>query len=343
MRPRRLFFFFAGFILLLGILIVFSTIPPQPTGTQTLATPTVNNAERLSGETIEGTLVFSREGLLWNWQGNKAVSIPIEPGNSIIAGQKAQLTQPVISPDRKFLAYIRQDETYSDLWLASPDGKNPRNLTNNKGDGIPRTGDFNNSSLWAFSPVFSPDSSQLAFLSDNGTDNLLLWVSPLKNFRAKRVSSFGMGQGGIQHPSWAPDGIQIAVNGFDAGKPQIYSLKINTGEGTRLTEAPEGAYDPAFSPDGKYIAYVIRRGNSTDLGLMRADGTAQLVLESGIPARNPRWSPDGNQIAFLGLKGAGFEIFSLNLNPTRNGPGGEPKQISREARIDPNGGLAWSP
>src|SRR5262249_28567266 len=58
--------------------------------------------------------------------------------------------------------------------------------------------------------------------------------------------------------------------------------------------------DPAWSPDGKWIAYATDRLGI--VGLVRADGSQRAVVDTRLPAylRSPTWSPDGTRIAFAG-------------------------------------------
>ncbi len=343
MKPRVIFFIVIAAVLILGTFFIISTIPQSSKGTGALSTATPNLGQKLSGEKLEGQLLFARTGNLWAWRGNDATRLAIEPGSPVVVNTQVKLLNPVWSPGNSQIAYIRQDESFSDLWVVNSDGSNARNLTNNKGKGQPRTGNYNQSSLWAYGPSWSPDGSQIAYLTDIQTDDLALWITPVKNPQPRRLSGLAVGQGGQQKPSWSSDGQQIAVAAYEGGKSQIYSVRVNNGNTTRLTEAAEGAYDPAFSPDGKSTAYVTRRGNTADLWLMRADGSGAAQLVGGLAARSPVWSPDGSKIAFLGLRGGSgsFELFTISLNPNGSGAAGEPKQISREANIDANGGLSW--
>ncbi|MEI6046565.1 MAG: hypothetical protein WCS37_19615 [Chloroflexota bacterium] len=272
MKPRYYFLITVGLVLVLGIYFVFSTLPQPTKVAEPLPTATISLSQRLTGERLEGQLLFTRQGNLWVWHGNDATLLGIKPSSSTIANFTVKLFQPVWAPGSGTIAFIRQDESFSDLWVSNPDGTQPRALTANKGKGQPRTDNYNLNALWAFNPAWSPDGSQIAYLTDIQTDDLVLWVTNVKNPQPRKLSAIGVGQGGIQHPTWSADGSQIAVAAYDNGKSQIYTIRVNNGRETRLTEVSEGAYDPTWSPDGKYIAYVVRRGNNSDLWLMRSDG-----------------------------------------------------------------------
>src|SRR4051794_7911220 len=129
MKPRYYFFIAATLVLVLGIYVVFSTIPSQPKSSGPLPTPTANLGQRLNGERLDGQLLFSRQGNLWAWHGDNATRLAIEPGKPVIPTSPVKLTQPVWAPGSGAIAYIRQDESFSDLWVVNADGTNARSLT----------------------------------------------------------------------------------------------------------------------------------------------------------------------------------------------------------------------
>ncbi len=109
----------------------------------------------------------------------------------------------------------------------------------------------------------------------------------------------------IANPVIAPDGSQIVfTRGFvDVKKDQnASSLWIVDAKGERLRQLTEGTFrdsSPAFSPDGKRIAFLSNRSGSTQIHVMWLDTreTAQLTRLDTEPTA-PRWSPDGSKIAF---------------------------------------------
>ena len=68
-----------------------------------------------------------------------------------------------------------------------------------------------------------------------------------------------------------------------------------------VTTGPATEFEPAFSPDGKFIAFSSDRADvsagRTDIWVVRRDGSGLRRLTTGLNARGPAWSPDGKRIA----------------------------------------------
>jgi TolB protein len=110
---------------------------------------------------------------------------------------------------------------------------------------------------------------------------------------------------------WSPAGGKIAfvrknrVNP-DPNNPasaEIYVININGSGLTRLTTNAEEERSPAWSPDGRRIAFScrkgIRGGNTLEICVMNADGTGVVTLtDNNVPELSPHWSADGRKIVF---------------------------------------------
>ncbi len=102
---------------------------------------------------------------------------------------------------------------------------------------------------------------------------------------------------GGRHPSWSPTGLQLAYQVFESGGVDYDIAKINhTGNGYKNLTQGNGADDvePAWSPDGKRIAFV-RDGI---LHTMKANGSEVQQLTPSPYDANPSWAPDGQSIYF---------------------------------------------
>ncbi|MCU1272886.1 MAG: serine/threonine protein kinase [Bryobacterales bacterium] len=113
-------------------------------------------------------------------------------------------------------------------------------------------------------------------------------------------------RGLLQHPSFSPDGNQVAFGwtGETGNNWDIYIKLIGPGPPIRLTTDPAPDYSPSFSPDGRSIAFA-RLLDSTKYGLyvIPALGGPERKLLEGSPALDPAipgpymtWSPDAKWI-----------------------------------------------
>src|SRR5215208_7106489 len=114
---------------------------------------------------------------------------------------------------------------------------------------------------------------------------------PLKT---TRVARFTTDEGTWMSLSLSPDGRTIL---FDL-LGDLYTVPITGGKATRVMGGNSLDVQPAYSPDGKKIAFVSDRSGSDQLWVANADGSDPLRL-SNIPAGSisfPVWTPDGEYI-----------------------------------------------
>jgi len=117
---------------------------------------------------------------------------------------------------------------------------------------------------------------------------------------------------------------QIAYVSDRTDLPQIYMVDLSTQALVQVTNMPEGACQPAWSPDGMKLVFIspckgmdeIYYGAS--LYLINADGS-DLTPVGSVPGGDfdPAWSPDGKSIAFTSLRTGQMEIFVISVeDPT---------------------------
>jgi hypothetical protein len=113
--------------------------------------------------------------------------------------------------------------------------------------------------------------------------------------------------GGRSTPTATVANGRIAFSGFDGKSWQIYSVEPDGTGLTQLTDVSnqQVAGEPAWSPDGKRIAYVVQgfheddRTDRSDIWVMDSDGSDPRQLTDGPGSSwSPAWSPDGTEIAF---------------------------------------------
>jgi TolB protein len=99
-------------------------------------------------------------------------------------------------------------------------------------------------------------------------------------------------------PTWSPVGRRLAYVLREPQRPSRIVLVDVTESGKReigvLSDKGGGALgEPAWSPDGRYLALTVTRGPEVQIHLVRADGTGLVqVTEAKGPNWNPQWVPE---------------------------------------------------
>ena len=286
---------------------------------------------------------------------------------------------PQLSPDGSWVvctvttADLQANEYQTHLWLVPSGGGAPRQLTTAKGrDTAPR---------------WSPDGRQVAFISDRGGDKQV-WVIDVDGGEARAVTSGSLAPGEV---CWSPDGRRLAFVGKPQPKPGPDASDVRVISRLRYKQDGEGFWDgrwkqvmvvaaggggaaavtgeacdhtnPAWSPDGRWIAYAANPEpdadltNVTDIWIVPAEGGGPpRRLTRGIgPAGQPAWSPDGARIAYVGHDNACRQATNSQLWLVSTA-GGEPACLTRafdrsighhiitDQRAHPSAGaLQWTP
>jgi hypothetical protein len=157
---------------------------------------------------------------------------------------------------------------------------------------------------------FTPDAGTIYFEHDDD-----IW----------KMKADGSGQANISNsadkveafPVVAPDGSRVAYTYADAGRIEIYTMKLDGSDAKSITS---GNFDwmPAWSADSKRIAFSSLRSFSFNIWTVGRDGGEPTQVTSFGPDRiaiTPVFSPDGKQIAFSTIAaGTAWEIWVVGAD-----------------------------
>jgi TolB protein len=119
------------------------------------------------------------------------------------------------------------------------------------------------------------------------------------------------------------------------GNSDLYILDLGSERTRRLTRHWGIDVDPAWSPDGRSVAFCSSRGGTPQVYVMKRDGSdmRRMTFEGSYNC-SPAWSPDGRHLAWAGRVGRYFQILAMPA------AGGKPRQLTFEGE---NEDPSWSP
>lgn len=287
---------------------------------------------------------------------------PLNPSDYL---RYVDVSDPHVSPDGKWCIYTvsnvdtSKDETTSDIWMISWDGKENIRLTYDQ-DG-------------ESSARFSPDNKYISFMSSRSTGDddkdddasSQIWLMNRLGGEAQKITDV---KNNIEDYVWSPDGKKILlvmddidysdtaasgnrvpyvitryhfkedIEGYlDNRKSHLYVLDVATQEIDTLTTGNYNESQPVWSPDGEKIAFVSNhsqdpdKNENDDIFIMDAVKGAvpyQLTTWKGEDL-SPQWSPDGKYIAYLqSSSDENFTMYGENILAVVPSNGGTPDLIS---------------
>ncbi|MGO8819363.1 MAG: prolyl oligopeptidase family serine peptidase [Terriglobia bacterium] len=281
-----------------------------------------------------------------------------------LGGEKEASSNPIWSPDGKWLTYSAVGGDKSGLWVAHADGSGATFLAPTTGTNspLPEQGE---------SVTWSPDSKQIAFISSTpgpetaeaSGDPMVITRYLYKPSASEGLSHFNdnrrlhiftvdvathqvrqLTQGSNDEHSidWSPDGKEILFvsnhepNADEFFNYDIFALKVADSSVRRLTTTESLETAPRWSPDGKRILFSGNRRGLTDretnmedshVWLMDADGSHRHEVSGMIDNRQglPRWSPEGNAVYFTVQERGSVRLVRLPI--TYSGLPGQPETV----------------
>jgi len=193
-----------------------------------------------------------------------------------------------------------------------------------------------------WNPIFSPDGSQIAYVSKTG-GNTEIFVTNRTGANRRAISNHAAAD---DHPAWFPGNRELAFASQRDGPWQIYRMNADGSNVRRLTWSGGDDRFVDVSPDGSRIAYVALAGANPTIQVMvmNADGSnsrSVLTYQSskqrddvGRYVFRPDWSPDGRYLAF----GADDNNDSLISTLIIDVATGDVRRL-----LEDGNGPAWSP
>jgi serine/threonine protein kinase len=261
-----------------------------------------------------GLYVADRDG------GRGGGGAPAAASFARLTDQEGNESFPSLSPDGKFLLYVKSANGNADIYLQRVGGGNPLNLTADSPDDDTQ-------------PVFSPDGQQIAFRSERDGGGLFLMGATGESVR--RLTDAGY------NPAWSPDGREIAYATEGVAGPRERKLKSQLGAvdiatGARRLIAREDAVQPSWSPNGHRIAYWgVPKGSSRRVLWTipaRGGGGPVPVTRDEHVNWNPVWAPDGKSLYFVSDRSGSMNVWRVPIDEVSGRVLGGPQPVTTSSQ-----------
>jgi len=182
---------------------------------------------------------------------------------------------PVFSPDGKQIAFMSARDGNPDIYVMNIDGSNVRRLTNHPAGDV--------------SPTWSPSGSQIAFTSDRTGKPQIYVMSAVDGSNLRRLTT---DESEADRPTWSPApfneiafAARTSSSGFDI---KVYEL--SSGLTRRVTFGEGSNESPAYSPNGKHLAFTSTRSGRVQIYTIGRDGKDLRQITRDGSNQTPAWS-----------------------------------------------------
>jgi TolB protein len=270
---------------------------------------------------------WSPDGRMIGYSATRDIwAVPADGGEPIrLTSDNTADAAPVWSPDGEYVYFDSWREGTLALWRVRAGGGTPVRMTQGTG--------------YEAEPTVSKDGSRLAYSAGStGSGAIIMDIETGQQTVIGRMRT-------QLYASLSPDGRkmvfvsqrwdrrhELAEQTLDGGLP--------TGPPRRLTNQEGVATHPAYSPDGRWVAYYLISDEERDIWTVPSGGGIPIRFTDD-PAQDvhPAWSPDGSMLVFTSERSGGHDLWVAPVNEGR--PTGEPRRITdgTVAALSPS----WSP
>jgi dipeptidyl aminopeptidase/acylaminoacyl peptidase len=258
-------------------------------------------------------------------------------------------TNPRWSPDSRSIAFLSNHEGQSGIWIVTLDNRQPRFIA--------AIQDSNFFITYAGESIaWSPDSKQIAYISasedqsdsddsENKRDDprvidriqyksrtsfsdrrrTHVWFTTVDNPEPRQLTS------GLFYDhalTFNPNGNEIAFVSNHESDPDatnnsdIFAVDLHA-QVRQITDTKGCEYEPAWSPDGKWLAYTATKREVTTIDSVAEDthvwvidaaggGGRELTSAQDRRARSPHWTPDSKAVIYLGTDHGSTTVFGVS-------------------------------
>ena len=244
----------------------------------------------------------------------------------------AASSPPGSSTYRIAFASDRGQPSFFNIYTMNVDGSNVTRLTNIRA--------IEKSAAW------SPDGKRIAFGSDRD-GHYEIYVMNADGSNVVRLTNTPALS---RQPTWSPDGKSIAFSSEMDGNWEIYivpssgaaNVPANSDASAivRLTNVSAYDWEPAWSPDGKSIAFTSNRYGGNQIFRMDTDGShVRQLTTDDYDNSMAAWSPDSQRIAYISIRNGTWDIYVMNSDGSNIQRLTKSNAISRRPAWSPDGRL----
>jgi TolB protein len=187
-------------------------------------------------------------------------------------GPSNQNYLPVYSPDGTKIAFTSNRDGNPEIYVMNADGTGERRLTNNPAIDV--------------TPTWSPTGNQIAWTSDR-TQNPQIYIMNADGTGQRRLTTSGY----CDRPTWSPQPFnEVAYAMRSGGGFDIMVYSFADGQSRRITDGIGTNESPAFSPNGRHLAFTSTRNGKQQIFTIARDGTDLRQITRDGNNGYPNWS-----------------------------------------------------
>jgi TolB protein len=179
---------------------------------------------------------------------------------------------PAWSPDGTKIAFMSNRDGNPEIYIVNRDGSGLRRLTNHPENDV--------------TPTWAPSGNQIAFTS-NRTGRPQIWIMNADGSGQQKITN----ESWCDRPTWSPAPFnEIAYASQSGGGYDIRIYDFATTSTRTITDGIGSNESPAFSPNGRHLAYVSTRAGKAQIFTIARDGKDRRQITTLGENRYPNWS-----------------------------------------------------